>query len=162
MLEVARARCPGARFQCADLTREPFAGSAEVVTAFRFFLNAEPGLRRDALIAIRRILAPTRGALIANVHVSSRSPLGFAYRIRNAALRRLTANTLAPDAMRALLAETGFELESLEFYGLLPRAGWWFPNWLDRAMLPVERLGRRIPALGRRAQSFLIVARPAA
>jgi SAM-dependent methyltransferase len=160
MLEVARVQCPTARFECIDLTRQPFSAGADVVTAFRFFLNAEPGLRREALAAIRRILAPTRGALIANVHVNAASPLGLAYRLRNAARGRLTANALSPDQMTGLLADTGFAVESVEFYSVLPRIGWWFPRWLDRAMTPVERWGRKHPVVARRAQSFLVVGRP--
>ena len=48
MLEVARRRCPDARLVEGDITVDPelVTESADIVTAFRFLLNAEPRCAR--------------------------------------------------------------------------------------------------------------------
>jgi len=159
MLATARAKCPTARFVETDITREEFHVRVDVVTAFRFFLNAGPALRLEALTACRRILNRPDGVLIANVHVNRRSPLGAAYRVRNAIRRRATANTLSLREIRRILLETGFVLEEVHYYSVLPRLGWWFPRWWEALMEPAERLGRRFHWCAERAQCFLVVAR---
>ena len=159
MLAAARARCPTARFVETDITREGFPERVDVVTAFRFLLNAGPTLRLEALTACRRILNRPDGVLLANVHVNRRSPLGAAYRVRNAVSRCVTANMLSLRETRRILLETGFVLEEVHYYSVLPRVGWWFPRWWEALMEPAERLGRRFRWATERAQCFLVVAR---
>jgi SAM-dependent methyltransferase len=68
MLAVAKEKCPGTRFICADLTREsPDLGPFDLATSFRFFGNAEDALRRSVLRALARLLRPG-GMLIVNNH----------------------------------------------------------------------------------------------
>ena len=75
MLEVARKKCPGVRFVQADVTRENRDfGLFDVVTAFRFFGNAEDELRAEALSALCPLLRPG-GHLILNSH---RNPFSLA------------------------------------------------------------------------------------
>jgi len=97
--------------------------------------------------------------LIANVHVNRRSPLAAAYRVRNAVRRCVTANMLSLRETRRILLETGFVLEEVHYYSVLPRLGWWFPWWWEALMEPAERLGRRFRWAAERAQCFLVVAR---
>ncbi len=58
----------------ADLTREDVLGERvfDLVTAFRFFPNAEPALRREAIDVIARHLAPG-GYLVFNNHLNRAS-----------------------------------------------------------------------------------------
>ena len=60
MLGVARGRAPGARLIEGDVTVDPglLTETADIVTAFRFLLNAEPPLRAAALDWMRDRLAP--------------------------------------------------------------------------------------------------------
>jgi SAM-dependent methyltransferase len=68
MLAEARLKCPNTRFVRADLTNEDVdIGQFDLATSFRFFGNAEPGLRRAALGAIVRRLRP-QGFLVVNNH----------------------------------------------------------------------------------------------
>ena len=68
MLSQARTKCPGTTFLLQDLTRERAAiEPVQLVTAFRFFGNAQDELRRDAISAIRDVLAPG-GLLILDNH----------------------------------------------------------------------------------------------
>jgi len=156
MLEVARQECRSAEVRTHDVTRAPLDEQFDVVTAFRFFLNAEPALRDDALRAIRAMLRPG-GTLLANVHVNESSPLGLVYRVRNRLMRRQVANTLGVSTMKKLLVSHGYRVESVTWYSFLPRAGWLFPPGWRALMIGVERVGQRLPAaLLHVAQSFLI------
>ena len=63
MLALARARCPRAKLILGDVTTMPSLapGPFDLITAFRFFLNAEPPLRSEVL-AWMRAVAAARGA----------------------------------------------------------------------------------------------------
>jgi len=83
MLEVARRMAPAAELIEADLTQVDRLAdrSFDLITAFRFFPNAEPELRRSVLAVLVRHLAPG-GMLVFNNHKNSDSP-----RLRLARLR---------------------------------------------------------------------------
>jgi ubiquinone/menaquinone biosynthesis C-methylase UbiE len=68
MVDVARTKCHRTTFFIGDLTRDALdIGGLDLITAFRFFGNAQQDLRRQALIALRRIMT-SRGYLIFNNH----------------------------------------------------------------------------------------------
>ena len=69
MLQVARDTLADVEFINADITRDDRLGNRkfDLVTAFRFFPNAEPQLRRDALSVITRHLK-AEGILVFNNH----------------------------------------------------------------------------------------------
>jgi ubiquinone/menaquinone biosynthesis C-methylase UbiE len=58
---------------CADITRTPLERQFNVITAFRFFLNAEDNLRRDALRTIYRHLHED-GVLVCNIQLNKPHP----------------------------------------------------------------------------------------
>jgi ubiquinone/menaquinone biosynthesis C-methylase UbiE len=171
MLAVARERStigPGSaaravRFDVADVSQftadEPF----DVITAFRFFLNAGESLRREALNCVRRNIAPG-GVLITNVHVSAASPLGLYWSARNAAGRLVgkphdpVRNVIALSDFRRLLASEGFEITSVVRYSLLPRIGRLTDSFAERHIEQFDRLAT-IPVLGLLCQSYLVSAR---
>lgn len=156
MLDEARAACRRAELLRHDLTVAPLGERFDVATAFRFFLNAEPALRAEALAAIRRTLVPG-GTLLANVHVNAASPLGLAYRLRNRLAGRVTANVLGVDELTGLVEAAGFRVASVTWYSLWPRTGWLFPPGSRALMRAAEWVERRLPApLARVGQSFLL------
>lgn len=159
MLDEARRICSKAKFVRQDLTAEPMSQAFDLITAFRFFLNAEPELRRSVLEELHRCLRPN-GNLVLNIHVNSSSPLGLAYRLRNFFKGRVVAKTCSLDEMREFLHDAGFRVESVTWYSYLPRVGWRMP-WLSRYLMrPVEKIANVVPFFPKRiAQSFLIVAR---
>jgi predicted TPR repeat methyltransferase len=68
MLAAARAKCPDTRFICADIARQALdLGQFDLVTAFRFFGNAEDELRSAALRAVTGLLR-SGGHLVINSH----------------------------------------------------------------------------------------------
>jgi len=82
MLDVAREKAPGARLILADLTRDDVLGGEafDLITAFRFFPNAEPELRREAADALVKHLAPG-GYLVFNNHLNLTSTMHRAARL---------------------------------------------------------------------------------
>lgn len=159
MLRVARANCPNTTFLCADITTDsmPDLPRVDVVTAFRFFLNAEDALRHQVLARFTDILNPG-GFLVMNIQWNTASLSGGLYGLRNRALgRRHTTTTAA--TMRALLDAHGFDTVEQRGYGAYP----WLGRGLDfstaASVRTAERLARRIPRLQDHLQHVLLVAK---
>lgn len=74
MLGVAQTNNPNAELVLVDLTRENIleGQTFDLVTAFRFFPNAEDSLRLEALSVLTKLLSP-RGVLIFNNHMNSKT-----------------------------------------------------------------------------------------
>ncbi|GAU85530.1 methyltransferase domain-containing protein [Bosea sp. BIWAKO-01] len=161
MLAHARARYPEIRFVEADLTRTgaiEAVSDRQVCTAFRFFLNAEPSLRAEVLDVLRNCLVKD-GVLVANFHGNPASLVGLVYPLRNRIAGREIYKLMREDEAVALLEAHGFAVEEVHWYGLWPPVFRKF-DWLNTlCMAPVEALGRRFPALMRRCQTFVVVAR---
>src|ERR1035437_7401588 len=117
MIEVARERCPAARLVVGDVTVNPglLTESADVVTAFRFLLNAEPPLRAAALDWMRDRLRP-EGLLIVNFHLNPRSLRGCYLRLRHAS----DVTMMGVGEARALLASHGLTVRKVRGYSYLP------------------------------------------
>ena len=107
MLDEARRKCPSARFVHADLTEDEVdLGLFDLITAFRFFGNAQTELRVAVLRTLHRLLRPN-GCLIINSH---RNPHSI-----SALLDAMTGGS--PSGMdlhyfklKALLHSSGFEI----------------------------------------------------
>lgn len=154
MLIYASEKCPNSTVALVD-SSELSSTVFDVVTAFRFFLNAEDDLRSDTLRKLHGLLRDG-GVLIVNTHAQTWSPLGIANRLRGCMGGR--ARHLSARRMKKLLVNASFEVVSSTPYGLMPRFGGFYPAWFERFHHAVEKRG--VPRLfGPFAQSALIVAR---
>lgn len=159
MLALAQEKVPNARRFRADVTHgpDPLAGEQfDVISAFRFFLNAEPELRAAVLAWMRGHLRPD-GRLVANFHLNPRSSRGAYLRAR----RLKGQPMLSQEEVVELLGTAGFELEELVGYSFLP-----FRRDGARLLAPAHRLRFEHAVISRgwsprRAGSFYVVARPA-
>jgi len=117
MLEIARERVPGAEIVEADLTRDDVLGDAtfDLITAFRFFPNAQPDLRRDAMAALVRHL-DRDGLLVFNNHENASSLLYRLSRLSGRGGRRGMARAEVDD----LVAAAGLEIVGTRAIALLP------------------------------------------
>ena len=117
MLAVARERVPDATLVQADATRNPAAlqhRRFDFVTAFRFFLNAQPSLRDAAMAFLVTTLRDESSRLLFNVHGNRHST-----RALLAAKAMITREQFASMSVRdsiELAARHG--LEVIEWYGL--------------------------------------------
>jgi SAM-dependent methyltransferase len=159
MLALARARCPRARLILGDVTTVPglAPGPFDLITAFRFFLNAEPSLRSGVLAWMRASLRPG-GLIVANFHLNPASLRGMYLRARMSPAGRIPMMGIA-DA-RELFTDNGFAVRRVFGYSYLPYRR-------DGRRLRGPRLRRRaemIMAGSKRLQpiagSFLVVAAP--
>jgi SAM-dependent methyltransferase len=155
MLGVGRRRVPTADFVHADITRDSEAarGPFDVVTAFRFFLNAEPSLRLDAMRAITARMHQD-SVFIFNNH-----------RNRGSLTHRLLLSLGKSDKdlhymphsdVTALLFECGLRIRTTFHFGVLPATE-------QRALLPsvlsypLERAAAAIPLMAKAANDIVYV-----
>jgi O-antigen/teichoic acid export membrane protein/SAM-dependent methyltransferase len=157
MLALAHDRCPQATVILGDVTSSPglAPGPFDLITAFRFFLNAEPDLRGEVLAWMRGSLRPG-GMVVANFHLN---PLS----LRGAYLRARMTPSARPPMMSAkdagqLFAAHGFAVRRILGYSFLPyrRAG-------QTLLAPTARRGVEMRLAGTKALrpvagSFLLVA----
>jgi SAM-dependent methyltransferase len=105
MLEIAQRKCHNTRFHVLDVTRASAdLPQMDLITAFRFFGNAQQDLRVEVLRALKRYLAP-RGYLVFNNHRNPSSLLGGD-----------TTLDLSRARMLGLLRDSGFR--AVRIYGI--------------------------------------------
>lgn len=139
MLAVARDRVPGATLVQGDATRNPAVLDGrrfDFITAFRFFLNAQPSLRDEAMAFLASALADRHSRLLFNVHGNR-----YSTRALLAAKAKITREQFASMSVResiGLAARHG--LEVIDWYGIgsydkallnvMPLRMW---DWAERA-----------------------------
>ena len=138
MLEVARRRVPDAEFVLGDITENASVvqGSFDLITAFRFALNAGPSLRGDAFAALHGALADD-GVLVFNVHSNAWSVRAVSVGVRKHVLRQRWWNQLSYRVVRKELRTHGFEIAELHGYNYLSSKG--YLPFRAEAALRVER-----------------------
>jgi ubiquinone/menaquinone biosynthesis C-methylase UbiE len=119
MLEQARKALPDIEFVNADLTEGNIAiGKFDLITAFRFFLNAQPMLRKQALEVFTKNLNPG-GYLILNNHLRAASIAGKLIQFgRKAGITK--RNCLGDEELEDLLIQHGFSVEKAFSFCLIP------------------------------------------
>ncbi len=138
MLAAARRRVKAAELVQGDATREPGVlngGRFDFITAFRFFLNAQPSLRDDAMTFLASSLRDRESRLLFNVHGNR-----YSTRALVAAKAKLTGEQFSSMSVRecfGLAARHGLEI--VEWHGIgsydksllraLPAAAW---RWAER------------------------------
>ena len=157
MIEKIR-ELPRTRIYCRDISIEPIDQKFDVATAFRFFLNAEDKLRREAIQAIYHCLNPD-GIFISNIHMSSTSPMGYMYGLSRILGKSNTHKTMRVTEYAKFLQSNGFTIVDSHYYSFLPRPGPLFPLTMEAALEPVERFCSRVPLIRPLAQCFLVVCR---
>lgn len=121
MMQKAAENAPSASLIVGDLTRDPdlLTGTFDLITAFRFFLNAEPELRSQALdwFATHTDHGAT---LLVNLHRNARSLPGLTARARRSLTHSHRPRTMTIPELRAALKSHGFTITALHGYGYLP------------------------------------------
>jgi ubiquinone/menaquinone biosynthesis C-methylase UbiE len=120
MLEVARQRCPGATLVEADLSADPASVTEtfDLITSFRFLLNAQAELRAAALGALRARI-DDGGLFITNFHRNPISATGVYLRAMARLRGREQAKMIGLAEASQLLRANGFEPVVVRGYGYL-------------------------------------------
>jgi SAM-dependent methyltransferase len=124
MAERARARVPSATVLCRDIATAGarVEGSYDLITAFRFLLNAEPALRAAALAALARRLRGTSSLLVVNNHGNLWSHKALLWPVHKAAGRvrpGSSGNYLSHRAVVRLVEQAGLRVERVLGCGVL-------------------------------------------
>jgi predicted TPR repeat methyltransferase len=157
MIEEARKAAPQAELIEADLTQQDSLGERrfDLITAFRFFPNAEPELRRAVFLVLARHLAP-HGLLVFNNHKNRNS---LARRISRLLGREVARGTMSHAEVEELMALAGLRILKAIPLGTLPVSD-------QHLILPVglvERVEgwlRGVPSLAPLAQNVIYVCGP--
>jgi hypothetical protein len=126
MVALARAKCHKAQFKVGDILAQPelLHKNYEIITAFRFLLNVEPGLRPRVLRKLREAVRGPGGLLMLNVHGNSRSLRHPAIVWRRWRERSQPCGTMlnemSPLETKTLLRECGFQVVRQFGFGMLP------------------------------------------
>lgn len=124
MANRARKRVPLARVEVYDIlsansrARETF----DVITSFRFLLNAEPVLRQAVLQALAGKLADTNSVLVVNNHgnpVSHKAIMAIPEWVRYRGRRRQSGNRLSHRALVREATRAGLSVRRVAGCGLL-------------------------------------------
>jgi SAM-dependent methyltransferase len=154
MMEVARKVAPEAELIEADLSQQDTLGERrfDLITAFRFFPNAEPELRRAVFPVLARHLAPD-GLLVFNNHKNRNS---LARRISRVLGREVVRGAMSHAEVEELLALSGLRILRVFPLGTLPVSD--RHRLLPVALLePVERGLSAVPSLASIAQNVIYV-----
>ena len=143
MLAVARKEAPGSELIEADLTANDVLGGRafDLITAFRFFPNAQPDLR----VQVIRVLVDhldAGGLLVFNNHKNLSS---LRYRLARL-IRRGGREGMGPGEVRGLIDGAGLEIVRTFGYGFTPASD-------ERRFLPIPVL-RAIEAILSRVRPF--------
>jgi SAM-dependent methyltransferase len=164
MVAVARGKCGKARLLVGDVLAEPdlLQPEYDLISCFRFVLNAEPELRGRVLRRLRQALRTPDGMLLVNVHGNSHSlrhPAIAWRRWRERGGKTDTMlNEMSPAAARRLLAESGFEVVRQFGFGILPPTLYRTP--LRRVAAAVDRTFAGEDFLRNCSIDLLFVCRP--
>jgi predicted TPR repeat methyltransferase len=158
MLAQAKAQIVDSALICQDLTKTGLEKKFDIVTAFRFFNNAEDELKIDVLNALKNQLTEN-GKLVFNIHRSSNGFLHTISKIRNRSDFSKENPYVGLNEITKLVEDAGFEIEHVNWYSLLPKLsrypGWFMKMWF-RYLDPI--LTSSLSPLARKSQCFLIVA----
>jgi SAM-dependent methyltransferase len=123
MLERARAKVRDARLLQGDITKDPalLGQSFDLITAFRFVLNAEPQLRVDALRRLAGLLRDENSVLVFNSHINLWSHKLLTWPSQRIFARQEKGNFLTFRQVKRITAECGLVVERGYGCGLLSR-----------------------------------------
>lgn len=172
MLEIAATHVRKSRLVCADITssvpqghqaEEKVGSGYDIITAFRFFLNAEPQLRFAAMTALRKLLKSGDSRLVFTVQAHVPSHKSISKFVSRARLRardgKVGAEYMTEDEVLRLVRAAGLELEQFFGYDLVSGASCRVlpPAVVER----IERVGNRQPLIQKLGAHRLYVVRPA-
>jgi SAM-dependent methyltransferase len=131
MLRLARPKCRTSALLEGNMADNPalVEGPFDVVTMFRFILNAGPELASTILQRLHPLLRAGRGRLICNVHGNSLSLRRFALAAHRSSQARTEPSEapppmleqMSPRQIKDLFRQTGYRVRSVYGFGLFPR-----------------------------------------
>jgi SAM-dependent methyltransferase len=124
MLRVASEKLKRTQLIRVDLTRDTAFddGQFDVITAFRFFANAQDDLRRDVMRELGRMVSG-QGVVVFNNHHHQAAPYIRLQRFRCRVGRRTEYRVMSIEDMRHLAHDAGLHIEAVYPAGLVHLPG---------------------------------------
>ncbi len=132
MLKIAKKKYKNIKFLNKNISKTKINKRFDLITAWRFFLNAEYKLKKEILLRLRDLLKEN-GYLIFNIHMNRSSIIGFQFFIRKKIFKQKVINTMSIYDIKKLLKQTKYKL--IEIYPLA-----YFPGRLNTLFLPKKIL----------------------
>lgn len=155
MLQTAKAVVPDARLIEADITRDNILNGQQfdLITAFRFFPNAEPPLRQEVIETLYSLLRPG-GLLVFNNH---RNTSALAFRLVRLLKPSVPFSGMSAQEVSELVASVGLAIEKVYHVGIVPE---YETRYLKTRFLVewVESLATNLP-VARLSENLLYVCR---
>lgn len=138
MVIAAQSKLKKTRLLVKDVTKDDInflANKFDVITSFRFFLNAEQDLKIKVLNSLGRLINDN-GCIIFNIHQHIRSLDYLIEKARNIFNYKYnnTCNWMSKGDINEMLKNSGFKIVGIYSYTFLPRFflklfsfRWWFP-----------------------------------
>ena len=118
MIEIAQKRVFNSTLIKSDILKNPINSKYDLITAFRFFLNAENSLRNDILRALKKNMRKD-SVLVISIHGNSNSARYISYLVNKMIGKRL--NQLSYEDTKQLVAINGLEIVDWVGIGLMPK-----------------------------------------
>lgn len=157
MLEVAKEQTTRTDLRQGDILAEPAIVDTDydLITAFRFFLNAEPDLRARIMKALAGRLRDETSRLVFNIHGNRRSIRHLTMRVRGP--RDTWCNEMSMEEVRQLTDAAGIEIESWHGFGVLPR--FLYKTKASSAARRIDHAAAAAPWLSRISTDLLFICR---
>lgn len=151
MLEIARQKLTRTELIQADITKQNVLHGRKfnLITAFRFFLNAEPELRRSTLKVLVALLDKD-GCFVFNNHRNQTSPL-VRFKYDRCHRKR---NFMSMEETRNFVHEAGLEIAKIYPVGFLPLHKLKLPHILNNA---VDRIATKFTCLQNYSESPIMI-----
>ncbi len=126
MIRVAKNQCKKTKFIIGDITVNSLNETKKyaLITAFRFFLNAEKELKESALNEIGKIISKD-GIFVFNTHGNKSSLRHIAVVLSRLAGRKTNTNEMSMHEIKCMLEKNGLEI--IDYYGVN-----YMPQFLSR------------------------------
>lgn len=121
MIALAREKVSITNFIVGDITRKDILRGQkfDLITAFRFFLNAQPQLKNEAMAALQKLLKDNNSILIFNIHGNKCSHRFITYLYFKLKGRQL--NIYSFWQARKLIKKHNLEIVHSYGFGFLPK-----------------------------------------
>lgn len=157
MLSIAKKKVTKAKLLVRDISnnQDIDAATYSVITTFRFFLNAEPPLRKTVMAFLSERLDGSEGRLIFDIQGNKHSLRHLAIKWRTKKGER--GNEMSYNEVRQLVEDSGLEIESWHGFGVVP--AFLHRSLLGSLMRIIDRMFTKLPFMKLVSYDLLFVCR---
>ena len=119
MLDKAKKRDLRCKFILRDITKEPLDGKFDLLTSFRFFLNANDELCNEVLQSLKKNMTKD-SIFVFNIHGNRNSILGLIFFIQKKLGMQGVLNTMSYRSIKNMFNNNGYEIIEYRGIGLFP------------------------------------------